>query len=145
MVNLVLQQFGESTFCLDVFSFTPFIEKRDLHRVVSLNVRKNIGEREAIVPQAKPFSAFPDDRGIDERSGIVKVDVDDLLRGSDLRRCNATAESAARPELGERIAQICDDRASVVSGGGVHRTALLTKNGIAQEKDVSCGHRGLLQ
>ena len=59
--------------------FPFFVKERDLDGVVSLDVRKDVRKREAIVPESEPTPAFPDDGGVDKGTDVVEIEVDDFL------------------------------------------------------------------
>jgi hypothetical protein len=95
MVDFVLKKLGESSLRFEPFPLAMFVKENNLDGVIPLNVGEDVRERKAIIPEPESFSALPDDRRIDERTGIFKIDVYDFLRGADLRRCNTSAESPA--------------------------------------------------
>ncbi len=96
VVDFMLQKFGESAFRPDPFPLSEFVEESDIDGIIPLNVGENVRERKTIIPESEALSALPDDSGIDQRTGIFKVDIDDFLRRADLRRSDASAKAATR-------------------------------------------------
>lgn len=142
MIDFVLKQFGKASTRLQRPFCSELIQEGHLDCHVPLKEHKDVGEGETIVPQPELCAAAFRDPGIDQRSGVFEIDIDDLLRYADLGGRNATSETAPCPEVGERFAQIGDGCLDIICADIAHRLAAPAQDRVPQKKDFFDGHSG---
>lgn len=139
VIHFVLDEFGEGAGGVERLVMAFGVGVAEAESLGAFEPDEEVGEREAVVPEAEFLFAQPFVLGVDERKfGAFEFEVDDAKGGSDLDGADAAAEAVGALEFVEGVAEVADSR---VGGGGVgHRPGDVAQDGISELQDAMDRH-----
>ncbi len=102
VVNLVLQQFGESSLRLQQMSFPFSVLIPDFHREISPDFDGDVRETKAVIPERNPFPASAHNDRIHQGERRTHVDEEDPFAHADLWRRYSSPEAVPLTDRGDR-------------------------------------------
>jgi len=112
MINFVLEEFGQTATCIDLFCQSVFIKVGDFDGDVALNSHQQIWEGEAVIPQLHQLFALSSNMWVYQwcrsKRPIAHIDKYNSPIDPDLGRSNTPTKTMAEPEIGQGLTKVLD-------------------------------------